>query len=337
MSSAAQHWWEYAPSEFPNAFGDDRRAAEATRLQALISGVGVYDVNGLWLRLRRAATLLELATLNKPNDEGHKRTWEIIALIQESIGVIDQSKRDYQWLLSALAWQLADAPSIAGLLASKLISERNFLTRDIFERLAIAFSLRNFDSLRGLAESAIDEGIRLRTQVEESKDWTAAIEAGMLLSIGSVMRDVAKHVSYYSEQPPNLDGIDYFTTLAESSTNSRRYRVGRLLAACVRRFMQSSSRILVDGLPSLTEDAKERIHNYLWTYPELWPSQRNAISQGLLNPSQRHFVVAVPTSSGKTLCGELAMIQALTDNPLGVCFYVVPTRALVEEKSRELM
>jgi replicative superfamily II helicase len=94
--------------------------------------------------------------------------------------------------------------------------------------------------------------------------------------------------------------------------------------------------LIVEDIYGLSEVAKGRILAHLKQYPELWPTQQDAIQKGLLNTSRKHFVVAVPTSSGKTLCGELAILQELSDNPNAVCFYVAPTRALVEEKSQEI-
>jgi replicative superfamily II helicase len=111
--------------------------------------------------------------------------------------------------------------------------------------------------------------------------------------------------------------------------------VGRLLSECIYKFISSSSRVLIDEVPNLSDFVKERLHSYLRIYPELWPSQQEAISKGLLS-SSNNFLVTVPTSAGKTLCGELAIIKEITDNPNAVCFYVVPTRALVEEKSQDL-
>lgn len=332
---SVQSWWSLSPSEFPHALMEDRRTMEATRLRTLLSGTDGGMVDGPWLRLRRAATLLELSALDK-QDESSTKVWEIIALMHEAIGVIDSERQDYQWLLSALAWQLAEAPSIAALLASRLITREDFGTRDIIEQIAIAFSRRNFHTLRGLAELAIDAGDRLKTEVNDSKDWACALETGMLLSLGTAMRDLARYVSFLHDELPNLSSLGDFLKLAGSAGVSRRFRIGQLLTNCVYKFANDNSRMLIEQTTALSGPSKQRIHKYLRHYPELWPSQRDAIANGLLDSAKKHFVVAVPTSSGKTLCGELAIIQEITDNPFAVCFYVVPTRALVEEKSREL-
>lgn len=69
---------------------------------------------------------------------------------------------------------------------------------------------------------------------------------------------------------------------------------------------------------------------------ELWPSQRGAISQSLLDPAKRAIVVEMPTSAGKTLLAEFAIVQALALYPDRAVAYVVPTRALVNQITRRL-
>ncbi len=56
---------------------------------------------------------------------------------------------------------------------------------------------------------------------------------------------------------------------------------------------------------------------------------------GLLGPnSTRNLIVFSPTSSGKTFVGEMAMVQAARQNRK--VFYLVPLKALAEEKYEEL-
>ena len=69
---------------------------------------------------------------------------------------------------------------------------------------------------------------------------------------------------------------------------------------------------------------------------ELWPSQRSALRSSLLDPAKRALVVQMPTSSGKTLVAEFAIVQALALNPDATVAYVVPTRALVNQMTLRL-
>jgi superfamily II DNA/RNA helicase len=323
-----------SPDKFPPAFLDDRRGMEATRLRLLLTYSDNKQQDDLWERVLRAATLLENSSVLKEDEA--QRVWEMIALTYESVGVVKKEKRDYQWLLSALCWQLAGLPSIAEYLAQHLISSESYSKRDLMEQLAIAFSARNFRNLRGLAEFTIDEGNRYRVSARESKDFADATEAVMLLSIGTAFKNLTRFISYFDDDFPDISGFNDFNELAKSIGDSRRFRVGRLLTNCALSFLSASSRLLIQDLAEVSVNTKKQISQHLRRYIELWPSQREAIDKGLLSQERKHFVVSVPTSSGKTLCGELVIIQELTDNSEAVCFYVVPTRALVEEKSREL-
>jgi len=64
-------------------------------------------------------------------------------------------------------------------------------------------------------------------------------------------------------------------------------------------------------------------------YGSLNPTQKRALDEGLLSDS-RAFVAASPTASGKTVIGELAIIDAVRKGRKGV--YLVPLRALANEK-----
>lgn len=69
---------------------------------------------------------------------------------------------------------------------------------------------------------------------------------------------------------------------------------------------------------------------------ELWPSQREALSRGLLDPARRAIVAEMPTSAGKTLVAEFSIVQALALNPGSTVAYLVPTRALVNQIARRI-
>lgn len=334
-SITPQMWWQLPINEFPQAFRKDQHTMEKRRLASMLSANDGQETDNPWDRLRRAATLLEISALEKESLEEPVHIWELIALIHEAIGIIEQERKDYQWLLSSLTWQLAGSPAVADLLARKLSEQASYPERDLIERIAVIFSLRDFFKLRQLADLALKEGESLRQEFQRNGELASLAEAASLQSIGTAMRGLT---DYTGTGKPFLDApaLEDFLKITQAIGDSRRFRVGRLLAKCVNGFISASSQMIVGQLPSLTDAARRNIFEYLHRYPELWPSQREAIAKGLLNTNKKHFVVAVPTSAGKTLCGELAIIQSLSDVADAICFYVVPTRALVEEKSKEL-
>ncbi|MGW4435899.1 DEAD/DEAH box helicase [Streptomyces sp. NPDC004596] len=69
---------------------------------------------------------------------------------------------------------------------------------------------------------------------------------------------------------------------------------------------------------------------------ELWPSQRTALDQHLLDPARRAVVVEMPTSAGKTLLAEFSIVQAHALNRSSTVAYLVPTRALVNQITQRL-
>lgn len=72
---------------------------------------------------------------------------------------------------------------------------------------------------------------------------------------------------------------------------------------------------------------------------DVLPPQRRVLAEkGLLGSSRRAIVVSLPTSSGKTMIAEFRILQALNQFALdrGWVAYLVPTRALVNQISRQL-
>jgi len=69
---------------------------------------------------------------------------------------------------------------------------------------------------------------------------------------------------------------------------------------------------------------------------ELWASQIKAIDYGLLEENRKNFVISMPTSAGKTLIAELAIMKSLIDNEKSTCIYVAPNKALALQVERDL-
>ena len=71
---------------------------------------------------------------------------------------------------------------------------------------------------------------------------------------------------------------------------------------------------------------------------ELRPPQKKVVEKGLLN-KEKNFLICIPTASGKTLIGEMALINHLLDenktptNKKGL--FIVPLKALASEKYEE--
>ncbi len=82
------------------------------------------------------------------------------------------------------------------------------------------------------------------------------------------------------------------------------------------------------------QDIKSKLPEKLYSVlekdiTELRPAQEKAIDAGLLD--SKSLLVCTPTSSGKTLIAELAMVSAIL-NGKGKAVYIVPLKALANEK-----
>lgn len=113
-----------------------------------------------------------------------------------------------------------------------------------------------------------------------------------------------------------------------------------LLQPVAHQLANASLRSATRGANALTRQFAEtlvsRPHQPLF---QLLPPQRAALrEQGLIGNTQRSVVVNFPTSSGKTLLAEFAVLQALNDlgQERGWVAYVAPTRALVNQVTSRL-
>jgi helicase len=85
---------------------------------------------------------------------------------------------------------------------------------------------------------------------------------------------------------------------------------------------------MVDQLSLLPEYLKETLTKENIT--GLRPVQEKALQAGLLK--EKNFLICTPTASGKTLVAELAMHHNLKQKPQSIAVYVVPLKALANEK-----
>jgi DEAD/DEAH box helicase domain-containing protein len=67
--------------------------------------------------------------------------------------------------------------------------------------------------------------------------------------------------------------------------------------------------------------------------PALYTHQAAAIAASLAG---RHVVVVTPTASGKTLCYNVPVLQAIRDDPAARAVYLFPTKALAQDQLAEL-
>jgi len=197
-------------------------------------------------------------------------------------------------------------------------------------------------------QAAAEEIASLRAlQAEKEDAWAGAADIGGVAHV-VVLYNLARIVELIAEfavsGTPSDIGVRLdrhhanIEEILEAAPNASLTHVSDLLhagaTAVVRSSVWTATRTLGEDVRKFVETlaSAERENPVL----ELWPSQRSALRSSLLDPAKRALVVQMPTSAGKTLIAEFAIIQALALNPGGKVAYVVPTRALVNQIARRL-
>ncbi|HIP83933.1 MAG TPA: DEAD/DEAH box helicase, partial [Methanothermococcus okinawensis] len=67
---------------------------------------------------------------------------------------------------------------------------------------------------------------------------------------------------------------------------------------------------------------------------ELRPPQKKVLERGLLDKG-KNFLISIPTASGKTLIGEIALLNHLLEDRDKKGLFIVPLKALASEKYEE--
>lgn len=113
--------------------------------------------------------------------------------------------------------------------------------------------------------------------------------------------------------------------------------VDLLWAAC-RELVRNSVWAHVEGLGERLAQFAEELASRGKPNPvlELWPSQQQALAGNVLDQYRRAVLIQMPTSAGKTLLAEFLIVQSKALLPSATVAYIVPTRALVNQVTRDL-
>ncbi|HIP16399.1 MAG TPA: DEAD/DEAH box helicase, partial [Methanothermococcus okinawensis] len=67
---------------------------------------------------------------------------------------------------------------------------------------------------------------------------------------------------------------------------------------------------------------------------ELRPPQKKVLEKGLLD-KKKNFLISIPTASGKTLIGEITLLNHILEDRNKKGLFIVPLKALASEKYEE--
>jgi hypothetical protein len=88
-----------------------------------------------------------------------------------------------------------------------------------------------------------------------------------------------------------------------------------------------------DNLPS--KYVQSLVYRINGSITELFITQRNSLPK-VLNDEQNGSIVSIPTSSGKTRIGEIAILNCLSKNPFAKVLFIAPYRSLAYEIENSL-
>lgn len=171
-----------------------------------------------------------------------------------------------------------------------------------------------------------------------------ASELSSLVALYNLAREVDLVAEYLVAGSPGDVGVRLdrhhanASEILELEPDPALEHISDLLHAGLRALVSASVWTITRGLGARISSFVEALASRERENPvlELWPSQRSALRGSLLDPAKRALVVQMPTSAGKTLIAEFAIVQALALNPDATVAYVVPTRALVNQMTLRL-
>lgn len=212
---------------------------------------------------------------------------------------------------------------------------------------------------KGSGWDDVDAALR---SIEDLRSWQADHEGTHLGSLGDADEDVAEAFKllgfYHLAHMVTIVGA----YLQDGATEAQgvRLELDRHRLAAEQAFAHGGWRLEQQFGDLVWVACKQLADNSIWTHAgglgdsarrlvrlltergrpapviELWPGQQKALKSNLLDPYRRAVIVEMPTSAGKTLLAKFAIMQTLALNPGSTVAYIVPTRALVNQVTRDL-
>lgn len=257
----------------------------------------------------------------------YARLWESLSVLEEAVD------RENALLHAAVAYELAGYQANSSSIARQLAMSVD--ANSPLEQLTVWFLQRYLLRVRQLAEKQAIAPTDI-----DSTEQLAVAAANAVFARGV---DAAARF-FLAGEPQTLEEAATFLMSAEEGFARLSFvhdaNLVRMVRALIPTAAAHSTWNLLGGArpPSLRWNRYLKIlargvgRNLLDSpsVSELWPSQVQALEQGLLDHS-KSSVVRMPTSAGKTRVAELAIVDTLVRSPGCMCVYVAPFRALVTE------
>jgi helicase len=247
----------------------------------------------------------------------------------ESVGSLGAQDPISASLLASIAYELAGSPASSAAVMSKMCKFQRFKTDTLLDVVALLLSRRL---------------MKLRATIE-------ALDASSFLHLGILSSAIISAIGHFNDfllaggrSDLNV-ARDILRDTSLLATERGAVREGLLASALERLTLVVDKRsiwtLVLDAVPT----ASTAWHRYLnllargqgrdliegHSIVELWPSQRDALQHGLLDPTNKSLAFRMPTSAGKTRIAELAIVQTLLSHDAAKVVYIAPYRALANE------
>ena len=289
------------------------------------------NATGALAGLEARAADLSRGSATSPVGRRLAQLWESIAKLE------DADAKAPALANAALAYEISGYQAAAACLARQLGRTQNRTDGGdtTFERLTAVFLQRQFLLLKRLgipllseppSDSALDElwvaateALATKALMKAADYFLSGSEAHLLASAGLLERAELGYTQMGLVRPAVMSR-SLNSALAVMAERSTWRRLAQALPdnPAWNRYI----RLLARGLDREVLRAS--------SVSELWPSQLQALDEGLLSKSAAK-IVRMPTSAGKTRIAEIAMVHSLLTSPGSLCVYVAPYRALASE------
>lgn len=240
--------------------------------------------------------------------------------------------KSYYGLIAAMAFYAGMQYSRAFVLIGKMNEETTI------SRLISLFLRRHFDELTSTIEKMAVNGNYSNEVISRIEHIEEARSRVFEITIARTLYCFIQY--YYTGDTSFIETTREKLKLLEEITKEEMipdiWLVTRLLLIIVDGFNESSLwNVLNHYFDIKATDSLARKYILALVYKinavtELFPSQRGSLPQ-VLNHDSKGVVVSIPTSSGKTRIAEIAIIDALTQNPEKKILYIAPYRSLAFE------
>ena len=307
-----------------------------------------------------AATLLMLMSLEFAEydelNEDLNRNFNIVAKSFERI--LKETKKDLSIekirklaIQTALCYDLSDNSANAKIIAEIAVNNRSGedLPFHTFQRLEFLYCSalenmisRKFNSSKRKCFQALELKDSLESIITESKltPWDTIDTIKLFIAYLDMVNALMNAIQFLEQgKQKYLENAVYSTKEASKNFTEAESSLDAFISNLFLSFLQKAkTRSIYTYLDSNNTLIQNYIGELLKTgIYEFWPSQIDAIKAGLLVNNNANLLMSAPTSAGKSLVAELAIVNYFAQYGLSSrCIYIVPTRALASQVNHDL-